>query len=91
MRTWKNVKKELLKDKKIAAEYKKLEPRYQLISDLIRTRIKKGLTQKQLAEKIGTKQSAIARLESGTENLSLNSIEKIAKVMDARLEIRIKK
>ena len=90
MEKWEDVKKELLKDPKVAAEYKRLAPRYQLISELIRIRLKKGLTQKELAKKVGTKQSAIARIESGNANPSLNSIEKIIQAMNVELCIRLK-
>lgn len=87
MQNWNDYKKELLKDPKVAKEYKKLEPQYKLISELIRIRIKKGLTQEALAKKIGTKQSAIARIESGNGNPSLMFLEKIAKATDSKLEI----
>lgn len=89
MKSWKILKKELLKDKRVAKEYKRLEPQYRLISQLIEARIKKGLTQAQLAEKIGTKQSALARLEAGNTNPSVGFLEKIAFGLGAKLSIRI--
>lgn len=90
MKDWKILKKELLKDKKVAAEYKKLEPRYRLISQLIEARTKKGLTQAQLAEKIGTKQSAIARVESGGANPSIAFLEKMTEALGTKLIIQVK-
>jgi len=90
MKNWKTLKKELLENKKVAGEYKKLAPVYQLISQLIEARIKKGLTQEQLADKIGTKQSAIARLESGNSNPSIAFLEKITKAVDSELVIQVK-
>ncbi|MBI4036918.1 helix-turn-helix transcriptional regulator [Candidatus Daviesbacteria bacterium] len=90
MKSLQVLKKELLKNKKVAQEYKRLEPRYQLISQLIEARIKKGLTQKQLAQKIGTKQSAIARLESGNANPSVAFLEKISAATGSKLFIQIK-
>lgn len=89
MKNYQNFKKEILKDKKIKKEYDDLSPRYQLISDLIRIRLKKGMSQKELAEKIGTKQSAIARLEAGRENISMDSLEKVCHALDAKLKICI--
>jgi len=89
MEKWEDVKKELLKDQGVAREYKRLAPRYQLISELIKIRIKKGLTQEKLAKQIGTKQSAIARLESGKENISIDSLEKISHAMGAKIKISI--
>ena len=89
MENWNNLKKELLKNKEVAREYKKLGPRYQLVSQLIRVRLKKGMSQKELAKKVGTKQSAIARLESGKENISIDSLEKISHAMGAKIKISI--
>ncbi len=90
MKSFEEFKKEALKDPKVAEEYKRLAPRYQLISELIRVRIKKKLTQKQLAKKAGTTQSVIARIESGNANPSFNSIEKILQAMNVELCIRLK-
>lgn len=88
MKSWNDLKKELLKDPKVAKEYIRLTPRYQLISQLIEARTKKGLTQKQLAVKIGTKQSAIARIESGNTNMSVEFLEKMAQALNSNLEIK---
>jgi len=87
MKTLQEFKKELLSDPEVKKEYDRLAPRYAVISELIRVRIKNGLTQKELAEKIGTKQSAIARLEAGNANPSIGLLEKIAKVTGAKLNI----
>lgn len=89
MKNFTQLKKELLGDKDVAREYKKLTPRYRIISSLIAARLKKGYTQKELADKIGTKQSAIARLESGNVNPSLGLLEKVASVMGYRLMVQL--
>lgn len=89
MREWKELKKELLQDREVKKEYKRLTPRYEMISQLILARTKKGITQKQLAQRIGTKQSAIARLESGNANPSLEFLEKIAEGMGYTLTVHI--
>ena len=80
-------KKELLKDKKIKEAYEKLGPEFTLIEMMIRKRIEKGLTQKELAKRIGTKQSAISRLESGNYNPSLSFLKKVADALDTRLKV----
>ncbi|MCL5970262.1 MAG: helix-turn-helix transcriptional regulator [Patescibacteria group bacterium] len=90
MKSWKSFKQELLKEKNVALEYEKLKPKYALISQLIEARAKKGITQKELAKKIGTKQSAIARLESGNTNPSLSFLEKIALALGYKLRIQFK-
>lgn len=90
MEEWQDVKKELLKNKKVAREYEKLKPRYQLISELIRARIKRGLTQEEIAEKMHTKQSAIARIESGEANPTIEFLEKMTVAMGTELRIRVR-
>lgn len=89
MQEWEEVKKELLKNPEVKKEYDRLGPRYKIISDLIGLRIKKGFTQEQLAKKIGTKQSAIARVESGDENLTIDSVQKISEALGAKMKISI--
>lgn len=89
MKNWETLKKELLKNKEVAKEYQKLAPKYALISALIETRIKRGLTQKELARKIGTKQSAISRFESGTTNPTYDFLEKIASAVGAKIKVAV--
>lgn len=88
MKDWKILREELLKNKKVAKEYKKLEPHYQVVSQLIEARTKKGLTQKELADKIGVKQSAIARVESGTSNPTLAFLAKLTQATGSKLIIQ---
>lgn len=89
MAKWEDLEKELLADPAVKREFDKLAPRYALISQVIAARIKKGITQKDLAEKMGTKQSAIARLESGNSNPSISFLEKLARVLGYKLTVKI--
>ena len=91
MRNWNQLKAELLQDKTVKKEYDKLTPRYEAISELISARIKKGMTQKELAQKIGTKQSSIARFEAGNVNPSLGFLEKMEEVMGYKINISLSK
>ena len=61
-----------------------------LISQLIGARIKSGLTQEQLAKKVGTKQSAIARAESRSVNLSIGFLEKLTQALGSKLIIQLR-
>lgn len=56
----------------------------QLAETIVEARIKRGLTQKQLARRIGTLQPAIARIEAGNVPPSHQMIKKIAKVLEMR-------
>ena len=84
---WNNARIELVKDTAVAAELAKNEAEYQLVRELISSRMDKNLTQGQLAEMIGTKQTNISRLESGRYNPSIKMLRKIAEAMGKKLEI----
>ncbi|MBP7875385.1 helix-turn-helix transcriptional regulator [Candidatus Woesebacteria bacterium] len=84
---WEELEEKLLADPEVKAAYDALESEFQLISELIGKRLEKNLTQKQLAEKIGTKQSAICRLESGEGNPSFKFLKRVAKGLDSKLQI----
>ena len=88
-KTYKQLKKELLKDKKIRYTYEKLGPEFAVIEMIIKKRMEKGLSQKELARKIGTKQSAISRLESGAYNPSLSLLQKVGEALGAKLKISL--
>ena len=83
------VKKELLKDPEFKKAYDDLGPEFALIGKIIEKRHKEGLTQKELARRIGTKQSAIARFESGTYNPSLAFMQRVARGLNVKLKITI--
>ena len=67
--------------------YDGLGPEFELTRSLIQARIAAGLTQAQLAERMETTQSVIARLESGRAHPSTRTLEKIAASTGTRLRI----
>ncbi len=81
------IKKLLLDDNEIKSEYDKLSPIYELKKEIIRLRIEKGLSQKELAALMGTKQSAISRLENGSYNPSVEFLNRIAHTLGKELHI----
>jgi len=89
IKSYKQFKIKLLKDKEIKQAYEKLGPEFAVIEMIIKRRITKGLTQKELARRIGTRQSAVSRLESGKYNPTLSFLQKVADALDARLKISI--
>jgi ribosome-binding protein aMBF1 (putative translation factor) len=86
---YKQLKGRLLSDPKIKKAYEDLGPEFGIIGMIIRRRIERGLSQKDLAQKIGTKQSAISRLESGSCNPSLSFLQKVGKALNAELRISL--
>ena len=84
-----HFKRQLLKDPEFKAEYDRLEPEFAIIRSIIRKRLETGMSQKQLAQKMGTKQSALSRLESGTYNPSLAFLKKVSEALGGKLQISI--
>jgi len=89
MKSYSNLKKQLLKNKAINKAYDDIGPEFALIEAIIETRIKKGLSQEQLAKKIGSRQPVISRLEQGTYNPSLKFLHRVASALDVKLKVSI--
>ncbi|MFA4845190.1 MAG: helix-turn-helix transcriptional regulator [Patescibacteria group bacterium] len=90
MQSYKKFKKEVFAKRPLVKKaYKELETEYALIEQLIAYRLHAGVTQSELAKKIGTKQSAISRFESGSENPTLSFLRKIADALDVNLSVKI--
>jgi len=91
--THKELKNKALKKPLVKKEYKTLEPEFSLLREMLRARKKVGLSQAQIAERMGTKSPAITRLESslssGKHSPSLATIKKYAEALGCRLEIKI--
>lgn len=87
---WHEFKEQLMKDPEFKKEYDALETEYRLLGAIIERRLQKGLTQEALARKVGTKQAAIARLESGRANPTIGFLKRVAGALDAELEIRLR-
>jgi len=86
---WSKAKDIILKNEEVQKELKMNEAEYKIIEEIIMARKEKNLTQKDLAELIGTKQSNISRFESGNYNPSLEFLNKIAQAVGKELEVRI--
>lgn len=76
------MKEYLMKDEEFKAEYEKLKPRYDIISQIIEARADNNITQGELALLTGTQKSNIFRFESGSYNPSLDFLIKIAHSKD---------
>ena len=82
LKDWQAVQ---LKDPEFVAAASELEPGYQIA----RLRLLRGLTQAELASRVGTRQPSIARLENGSSVPSLSFLERIAEALDARIELHV--
>ena len=80
---------ELMQNPEFKKAYDDLGPVYELIKAIVGYRIDHGLSQKELAEKIGTKQSAISRFETSMKMPSMSFVQKIVKALDLELDFNI--
>ncbi len=80
---------EQMKDSQFRRAYEALEPEFDIIRQIIDLRIKRKLSQAQLAEKMGTKQPSIARMERRGKTRDLDYLQRVAEALDARLEVRL--
>lgn len=86
------LKAKALAREDVKAEYEALAPEFALLRAMLQARKKAGLTQAQVAERMGTKTTAITRLESslntGKHSPSLATLRRYAAAVDCKLEIR---
>ena len=66
-----------------------LAARQSIVQKLTQARLEKGLSQEQLAKRIGTQRSNICRIEKGTQNLSLDLMLKIAEALDKDVSVML--
>lgn len=76
-----------LKNPKFKKEWEDSELEFQLSCKLIEARLKKKISQRALAKKVGTSQAAIARIEGMTANPSLALLKRIAQALNTKLQI----
>lgn len=82
-----DLKKRLGTDPAFQTEYEKADVEYALIETLIRARTAANLTQAELAQRLGTTQSAIARLEGGRTSPSISTLKRYAEATGTRLQV----
>ena len=89
MRTLQEHIKEQMKNPEFAKEYEALGEEYEIVRQIIRARIAAGLTQKELAERIGTQQSNVSRIENGNSNPSMAVLKRIAEATGTKLHVAL--
>jgi len=83
------IKRKMLADREVQAAYEALGDEFDLARELIAARMRAGLTQAQVAERMETTQSVIARLESGAQMPSVKTLLKFAKATQSRPIIKL--
>ncbi len=81
--------KELLSDPKYKKAYTELEDEFLIAKVLIQARTSANLTQKQVAKRMGTTQSVVARMESGKPLPSLKSVIRYAAAVNSKIDLKL--
>lgn len=93
MLTHKELRSRALEREDVKAEYDRLEEEFALLDEFLKARASAGMSQAEVAEKMGTTQSAVARLESGRgkHSPSLATLRKYAHALGYRIDLRLVK
>jgi len=91
MLTHKELKARALERADVKTEYDRLDEEFRFLDEFLKARAAAGVTQAEVAERIGTTQSAVARLESGRgkHSPSIATLQKYAHALGCRLELRL--
>ncbi len=81
--------KKWMEDPEYRREYEALEDEFTVLDACIAARAKSGLTQAQVAERLGVSQPAVARIESG-KNVSLKTLRRYAHALGCTVKIELK-
>ena len=91
--THEELKQKALRNQNVFNEYEELKLEFQLLKEMLHARKEAGLNQSQVAERMGTKQAAITRLESalssGSLSPSLATLKKYAQAVGCHLDIKL--
>ncbi len=87
---WEDYEKELFAKPGFKEVLKETELEYQVARAIVEVRVKKGMTQEDLAKAMNTKQSVISRVENARTVPSLSFLKRLAKVLNASLQVQFK-
>lgn len=91
MSDFRNYLNKQLQDPEFKKEWDAMQPKFQIIRAMIEARTEQNLTQKKLAEKTGITQADICRLEKGTANPSLKTLQRLADGLGFTLKLEFEK
>jgi predicted transcriptional regulator len=73
----------------VKAEYDALAPQFEITAELLKARLRAGLSQAELAVRMGTSQSAVARLESGDTLPSTKTLLRYAQATGSKVQVKL--
>jgi ribosome-binding protein aMBF1 (putative translation factor) len=83
------IKRRALLDPEVKAEYDRIGPEFEIAAELIRARVRAALSQAELAERMKTSQSAVARLESGQTLPSTKTLLRFAEATGSKVHVSL--
>lgn len=83
------LKADLMKDPGFRREYEKLQPEFEIARAIIDARIKRKMTQSQIAKRAGTAQAVISRLEGASGKPSLSLVQRVADALGLKVELKL--
>lgn len=89
MKALKALKREMLADAATRTEYEAMGEEFAIARELIAARSRAGLSQSEVAQRMGTTQSVVARLESGKRPPSMRTVERFAQAVGGHVVLRI--
>ncbi len=88
MDDFEKLEKKLMRNPAFRKEHEATRVEFEIARAVIRARIEKGLTQKQLAEKLKTRQSVISRVENMNTTPSLSFLKRLAAALNVSLQVK---
>lgn len=90
MTNWDIYEKKLFKNPEFRELYEESQPEFEITKAIIRARIERKITQKELARRMHTTQSVISRVERAGTTPSISFLKRLAKALNASLQIHFK-
>lgn len=90
MTNWDSYKNKLLKDPDFKKLYEESQPEFEIAKAIIRARIDKKITQKELAKRMNTTQSVISRVEQAKTSPSISFLKRLAAALNTSLSVQFK-
>lgn len=87
--THEELKRKLFRKAGVKREYDKLKPEFEVASQMIEARLKRKMSQEELAKKAGTGQAVISRLEGMNASPSLSLLKRIAEALEIKMSLTI--
>ncbi len=83
----------MMENPEVRAEYEALEPEFELLDELLKARDEAGLTQEEVAKRMGTSRPAVARIETGggskRHSPSIATLRRYAEAVGCKLQIKL--